>query len=184
MKSILKAVMVAGLAVLPFTASAQIVIDPFFGENGNFAYNVCDLNGGTPAPLCPAPGVLTGPTTFTVTVLSNGTIGSSGSTSVQPSAGGSFTVFSYQVFDFTADPGHTTVLATGTPQNPADLPVIAGHVYDFVVSWTLNSVDLDSANWQVIVTSAREHKAPEPGTLALLGIALLGFGAMRLRKQG
>lgn len=165
----------AGLASMA-THAADITLNPSFGQNGSYNYNVCDLDPGTTAPLCSSSNPLSGPTTYFVEFTNPGLLNSSGTPSSSPiNPGTSFTSFSYVIYDPSNNP-----VATGTPQNPPQLTVVAG-VYKFVVTWSVNTSNLNSASWTITHTTS-PLPTPEPGTLALLGLGLVGIGAARRRK--
>lgn len=179
MKALGKLAMIAALGALPYTAAsaADVTLDPALGQFGFFNFGVCDANPATPAPTCPVGGQLTGPTIFTVEFLNPGLLNSNGTTSVVPNSdnAGVFTVFNYQIFN----PANVLV-ATGAPQNPLDLAVVTG-IYTVVVNWTLQSNSATSASWTTTFTTGQRQQIPEPATLALLGLSLVGLAAIRRR---
>lgn len=170
----IKTAVIAATALGSMAAqAADITLSPEFGDNGAFQFNICDSNPGTAQPACNVDR--SGPTSFTVEFLTDGSLNSSGSLSLSPTTG-AIASFSYAIFN----PANAQV-ATGTPQNPLNLDVFVG-VYTVVVNWAVdvkNATSLASANWQVVMTTS---PTPEPGTLALLGLGLVGIGAARRRK--
>jgi PEP-CTERM motif len=156
------------------TQAADITLNPTFGDTAPFSLSVCDSNPGTSIVDCQSSNPLAGQTTYTVEFTAPGLLNSSGTLSSSPKNPGlAFTTFDYVI----KNPDGVQV-ATGTPQSPSQLSVVAG-VYTFVVDWAVNTRNVQSASWTITHTTST---VPEPGTLALLGLGLVGIGAARRRK--
>jgi PEP-CTERM motif-containing protein len=163
-------------AVLLFCGPAQaldIPLNPSLNQTGFFNFTVC------PPPACAGfdSGLIT--TTYTVTFATAGFFSSSiipsiVDTSPPPS---SFSVLNYSI----KDPSMTTLFSGITSQS--NLAVIAG-TYTITVSYHfLGGPNASSAALTMpLTTGATVLKVPEPGTLALLGGALLILGVVSRRS--
>jgi hypothetical protein len=185
MKRISTLLSTAALAALPFGAfGADLTLDPSIGDFGFLAHGVCDTNAITPAPTCQPPRSIEETVTFTVNFVTPGIENASATASVTDAGSGTFSTFEWILLD----PSLATIAhgsGFGTDQIPTDVAVGPGGDYQYRVHYVFNSgVNSSSVGWALVLTTGPSSgQVPEPATLALIAMGLLGAGFARRRKQ-
>jgi hypothetical protein len=172
-------VLVAGLAHAGPIQVPIVTLDPTgvgaFPPGAN-AQQVCP-EGVT---QCPNTNFLSpDPNEFTVTMLQDGLFSASITDVQSPGASGVCNLLQFELFN------NGTSLGTGSVGSDLDDIFLTAGSYRIEVAYNYTGGPLTgSASWAMtMATSVRPGKVPEPGTLALMGLAISGLALARRRKH-
>ncbi|HTQ00921.1 MAG TPA: PEP-CTERM sorting domain-containing protein [Casimicrobiaceae bacterium] len=186
MKSLILKTAAIAFAAATFNAFAANVPLPIFPAGANLTPGTD--SGSYSLQTCPPAGGCVDGASGTATlgfniVTFNGTMNIVLSGTLEPDVG-------YYSFVITVKNPASTPIASNSGNTVvlvSSFSTPIGGTYSIEVDWTLHltnpAIEPQTASWSVTANTARAQQVPEPATLALVAIALLGIGALRLRRN-
>jgi hypothetical protein len=174
-------------------SAVDLTLDPGLDESGDINALACTADPNDAVQACPTEGPLVGHDVFQIQILNPGFLNSIADVDLVPSdTDFFFSTFMYQI----QEPGPLLIASANGPgvhSAPPNAPVTIG-IYNVIVDWTLEGpsalptnllaqTGLESASYTIHVSTSAEPVAiPEPGTLVLIGGALLAIVILRRRR--
>ena len=173
-------------------SAATLTLDPLDGatNSGDINALACTEDTSDTVQDCPT-GFLTGHDVWTLAILNPGFLNSFADVQLVPDdTGFFFSSFAYQI----QEPSPLMIASANGPgvhSAPPNAPVTVG-VYNVIVDWTIQGPAsltniaaqsaLQSAGYSIHIFTSAVPAVPEPGTLLLMGAAILAIVLLLRRK--